>query len=48
MCNDTQSTQKIEDHFRTMVHIPAACVLFLGIHGIFYGILPISLEAGQI
>ena len=39
---------KIEEYFHTMVHIPAACASFLEIYGILYGVLPISLEAGQI
>jgi hypothetical protein len=37
----------VEDHFRITVHIPYAGICFLGISGIFYCVLPTSLEAGQ-
>jgi hypothetical protein len=37
----------IEDHFRITVHILSADFCFLGIRGIFYCVLPTSLEVGQ-
>jgi hypothetical protein len=39
---------KIEDLLYTTIHIPADGAKFPVVHGIFYGFLPILLEAGQI
>jgi hypothetical protein len=49
ICNGTKPMHtKIEDHLCTMIHITAVCASFVRIYGLLYGVLPISLESGQI